>query len=84
MSVLHSHAARPALRAAGASPSSIRHAAKIWSLLIVLATALAADDVIVLRSGGTKSGVLKSYLGDRCTLGSAAFSKSDLAWIGFD
>jgi hypothetical protein len=49
----------------------------------IAGSALAANDVVVLRSGEVKSGKLVSCDSDSCTLGKTLYKRDALAWVGF-
>jgi len=50
--------------------------------LVALASPAAAQDLLILRDGEQRSGVLDSWISDRCMLGSESVPRSEIAWIG--
>lgn len=62
--------------------AGIRRAACFGVLLAALAHTAAAQDLLVLRGGGQRSGALLSCIGDRCVLGGESVPRSEIAWIG--
>ena len=49
----------------------------------IAGSALAATDVVVLRSGEVKSGKLVSCDSNGCTLDKTLYKRDALAWVGF-
>jgi len=64
------------------SPSRSRRAAGIAVGLFAAAASLAAQDLLLLRSGERRSGALKSCLADRCALGGRPVPRDEIAWVG--
>lgn len=51
--------------------------------LLLVATSLIGQDVLILRNGEARTGVLQSCLEDRCQFGGSSVPRNDIAWIGF-
>lgn len=54
----------------------------VWSCLFLVAAVAAAEDLVVLRDGSSRTGVLQSCSGDRCTLAGSPILTREIAWIG--
>ncbi|MGZ4808171.1 MAG: hypothetical protein ACXV7D_02480 [Thermoanaerobaculia bacterium] len=62
----------------------LRNAVVAAVALSVAMASRAASDHVLLRTGGTKTGNLKSCIGSRCQLGAQSIPRDDIAWIGLD
>lgn len=58
----------------------VRYAA--LALALLAAAPAAARDILILRNGEVRGGLLRACAGDRCTLDGRAVPKAEIAWIG--